>query len=89
MSQSRFRLIFCPVERARRLKKQVEVGDFCLYRNGEPMLAVLKEQAPELRVILRPEEVRLFQQDHLEIVGSYSPQDLWGRGDQSFAGGTD
>jgi hypothetical protein len=63
--------------KARRLSK-VEVGDFCLYRDGEPMLAVSKEEAPQLCVILRPEEVRLFQQDHLEIVGSYSPQDLWG-----------
>jgi len=75
--------------KARRLKKRVGVGDFCLYRNGEAMLAVLMEEAPELCVILMPEEVRLFQQDHLEIIGSYSPQDLWGRGDQSFSGGTD
>jgi hypothetical protein len=69
---------------ARRLKKQVEVGDFCLYRYGEPMLAVFKEQSPELCVILRAEEVKLFQQDHLEIIGSYAPQDLWRRGDQPY-----
>jgi hypothetical protein len=70
--------------KAKRLKKEVEVGDFCLYRNGEPMLAVFKEEAPEVCVILRPEEVKLFQQDHLEIKGAYAPQDLWGRGDQTF-----
>jgi hypothetical protein len=64
---------------ARRLKKEVEVGDFCIYRNGEPMLAVFKEEAPEICVILRPEEVKLFQQDHLEIMGTYAPQDLWGK----------
>ena len=70
--------------KARRLSKQVEVGDFCLYRDGEPMLAAFKEQSPELCVILRAEEVKLFQQDHLEIIGSYAPQDLWGQGDQSY-----
>jgi hypothetical protein len=75
--------------KARRLTKHVEVGDFCLYRDGEPMLAVLKEQAPEICVILKSEEVKLFQQDHLEIMGSYAPQDLWGGGNQSFSGGTD
>ena len=46
--------------KAMRLSKQVEVGDFCLYRDGEPMLAIFKEQAPELCVILRDEEVKLF-----------------------------
>ncbi|HEX9273245.1 MAG TPA: hypothetical protein VGA01_13645 [Candidatus Binatia bacterium] len=71
--------------KARRLKKEVEVGDFCLYRDGEPMLAVFKEEAPEVCVILRPEEVKLFQQDHLEIMGAYAPQDLWGKGDQTFS----
>lgn len=75
--------------KARRLSKQVEVGDFCLYRDGEPMLAIFKEQAPELCVILRGEEIKLFQQDHLEIMGSYAPQDLWGRRDKSFSGVTD
>jgi hypothetical protein len=49
--------------------KEVEVGDFCLYRDGEPMLAVFKEEAPEVCVILRHEEVKMFQQDHLEIIG--------------------
>jgi hypothetical protein len=75
--------------KARRLSKQVEVGDFCLYRDGEPMLAIFKEQASELCVILRGEEVKLFQQDHLEIIGSYVPQDLWERRDKSFSGVTD
>jgi hypothetical protein len=70
--------------KARKLIEQGEVGDFCLYRNEEPMLAVFKEQAYEICVILRPEEVKLFQQDHLEIIGAYAPQDLWSRGDQSF-----
>jgi len=74
--------------KAKRLAKQAEVGDLCLYRNGEPMCAVFKEQELELYVFLRPEEVRLFQQDHLEITGSYAPQDLWG-GDRSFSGGSD
>ena len=75
--------------KVRRLTKHVEIGDFCLYRDGEPMLAVFKEQAPEICVILKSEEVKLFQQDHLEIMGSYAPQDLWGGGNQSFSGGTD
>jgi hypothetical protein len=57
--------------------KFVEVGNLCLYREGEPMLAVLKEQGLELNVILKPEEIKLFRQDHLEIMGSYDPKDLF------------
>ena len=30
--------------KARRLKKEVEVGDFCLYRDGRPMLAVVLQK---------------------------------------------
>lgn len=68
--------------------KDVKVENFCLYRVGKPMFAIFKEQDPEVCVILRPDEVKLFQQDYPELIGAYNPQDLWGSGDQSFSSGT-
>ncbi len=63
----RNRLLNAKAKTHKHAENKVEVEDFCLYRGGEPMLAVFKEQHPEVCVILRPDEVKLFQQDHLEL----------------------
>jgi hypothetical protein len=68
------RLFDSAVTRRKNDRRLIYVDGLCLYRQGDPMLAVFIEQHPEVSVFVRAEEIKLFCQDHLEVMGSYDPK---------------
>lgn len=68
------RLFDSVVTRRKNAMRLIHVDGLCLYRQGDPMLAVFIEQHPEVSVFVRAEEIKLFCQDHLAVMGSYDPK---------------